>query len=138
MEKFPYEDMLLRAYPNYEIEKDFPDKVLRAAQFAPFAALTGFYDAVEETARVTDQRVELDIDTAEELNRVLHEVKEHQGEDVLYTITYFVPDEKKEGGTYVTITDRILEIKEYERLLICERQGAVLIPDIIKLERRNP
>lgn len=138
MEKFPYEDMLSMAYPNYEIEKDFPDRVLRAAQFAPFAALSGYDDAVEETARVTEQRVELDVDTVEELNRVLNEVKEHQGEEVPYTITYFVPDEKKEGGTYVTVTDRILAIKEYERLLICEKQGAVSIPDIIKLERRNP
>ena len=138
MEKFPYEDMLSMAYPNYEIEKDFPDRVLRAAQFAPFAALSGYDDAVEETARITEQRVELDVDTVEELNRVLNEVKEHQREEVPYIITYFVPDEKKEGGTYVTVTDRILEIKEYERLLICEKQGAVLIPDIIKLERRNP
>ena len=138
MEKFPYEDMLSMAYPNYEIEKDFPDRVLRAAQFAPFAALSGYDDAVEETARVTEQRVELDVDTVEELNRVLNEVKEHQGEEVPYIITYFVPDEKKEGGAYVTVTDRILEIKEYERLLICEKQGAVSIPDIIKLERRNP
>ena len=137
MEKFPYDDMLSMAYPNYEIEKEFPDKVLRAAQFAPFAALTGFDDAVEETARVTEEKMELNFDMAEELNRILSEAKEHQGEDVSYIITYFVPDEKKDGGTYLTISDRILAIKEYEKLLVCEKHGAIFIPDIIKMEQKN-
>jgi len=54
MNDFQYNDILNIPYPNPEIEKDFPDKILRAAQFAPFAALTGYDEAVEETARLTD------------------------------------------------------------------------------------
>ena len=60
MNEFQYDDILNYQYPNPEIEKDFPDKILRAAQFAPFAALTGHDEAVKETARLTDQRIELD------------------------------------------------------------------------------
>lgn len=55
-------------YPNPEIEKDFPDKILRAAQFAPFAALNGYEEAVAETARLTDKKIELDEYQKDELN----------------------------------------------------------------------
>ena len=60
MSKFQYDDILNMPYPNPEIEKDFLDKILRSAQFAPFAALTGHDEAIEETARLTDSKVELD------------------------------------------------------------------------------
>lgn len=52
-----YDDIINMEYPNAEIERDFPDKVLRAAQFAPFAALTGYDDAVKETARQTYEKI---------------------------------------------------------------------------------
>ena len=69
MSNFEFQDILNMQYPNPEIEKDFPDKILRAAQFAPFAALTGYDEAVIETARLTDSKLELDEYTKEELNR---------------------------------------------------------------------
>ena len=65
MSNFEFEDILNMQYPNPEIEKDFPDKILRAAQFAPFAALTGYDEAVIETARLTDSKLELDEYTKE-------------------------------------------------------------------------
>ena len=68
MREFQYDDILNMPYPNPEIEKDFPDEILRAAQFAPFAALTGFDEAVEETARLTDSKLELDEYQKAELN----------------------------------------------------------------------
>ena len=68
MNNFQYNDILNMPYPNPEIEKDFPDKILRAAQFAPFAALTGYDEAVEETARLTDSKLELDEYQKAELN----------------------------------------------------------------------
>ena len=68
MSNFQYDDILNMQYPNPEIEKDFPDKILRAAQFAPFAALTGYDEAVEETARLTDSKIELDEYQKSELN----------------------------------------------------------------------
>ncbi len=135
MDEFRYGDILNLEYPNHEIERDFPDQVLRAAQFAPFAALTGYDETVEETSRFTEQRVELEPDAQEELNRVLNDVKAHSAEDIGYSITYFVPDEKKQGGRYVTVTDRIICIKEYEKILLTEHHGAISIPDIVMLKQ---
>lgn len=77
MSNFEFQDILNMQYPNPEIEKDFPDKILRAAQFAPFAALTGYDEAVIETARLTDSKLELDEYTKEELNRKLNFISEN-------------------------------------------------------------
>ena len=91
MSEFRYNDILNMPYPNLEIEKDFPDKILRAAQFAPFAALTGYDEAVEETARLTDAKLELDEYQKAELNDKLQFINNSEdNEDVC--ITYFVPD----------------------------------------------
>ena len=93
MSEFRYNDILNMPYPNPEIEKDFPDKILRAAQFAPFAALTGYDEAVEETARLTDSKVELDEYQKVELNEKLQFLGNSEDDDEV-SITYFVPDKK--------------------------------------------
>ena len=105
MSIFEFEDILNMQYPNPEIEKDFPDKILRAAQFAPFAALTGYDEAVIETARLTDKKLELDEYTKEELNRKLNFLKDNLDDLPETSITYFVPDKIKAGGKYVTKRD---------------------------------
>ena len=92
MSNFEFEDILNMQYPNSEIEKDFPDKILRAAQFAPFAALTGYDEAVIETARLTDSKLELDEYTKEELNRKLNFISENIDDLPETSITYFIPD----------------------------------------------
>ena len=76
----------------------------RAAQFAPFAALTGYDDAVEETARLTDEMVELEEGAVDELNRKINEAV-HSGGRVV--VTYFAPDKKKSGGAYIKASGRI-------------------------------
>lgn len=76
----------------------------RAAQFAPFAALTGYDDAIGEAARLTDRRIELDENQLAELNFKLTELSASISEKPQITVTYFVPDKLKEGGRYVTIT----------------------------------
>ena len=101
MSEFQYDDILNYQYPNPEIEKDFPDKILRSAQFAPFAALTGHDEAVKETARLTDQRIEIDEYAKDELNRKLNYIIEHIDDELTFSITYFVPDKKKDGGRCV-------------------------------------
>ena len=78
--------------------------IKRAAQFAPFAALNGYDDAVEESARLTDDKVELEDNAVDELNRKINEAVS-LGSRVV--VTYFVPDEKKEGGKYAKVTGRI-------------------------------
>lgn len=132
---FRYHDIVNMEYPNHEIEKDFPDKVLRAAQFAPFAALTGYDEAVEESARFTDQRIDLEPDAQEELNRILNDIKAHPEDEKRCRLTYFVSDEKKQGGRYVTVTDKITKIMEYEKVVVTEHHGAIPITDIVMIER---
>ena len=133
MSNFEYDDILNIQYPNPEIEKDFPDKILRAAQFAPFAALTGYDEAVIETARLTDSKLELDEYTKEELNRKLNYLKEHLDELMETSITYFVPDEKKSGGAYITKKGIVLKIREYEKDVVIDDGTEIPIDDILEI-----
>ena len=98
----------------------------RAAQFSPFAALTGFDAAVSEEARVTDRRIELEEDELQHLNEKLRILSEHIEEQPEVSITYFVPDERKDGGAYVTKTGVLKKIDEYVHVLIMT--GGVRIP----------
>ena len=116
-----FQDIINLPYPNEEIERDFPDKVLNAAQFAPFAALTGHDAAVEETARLTEEMLSLDELQKEELNQKLLFLKEHLSEHPAVTITHFVKDSKKDGGSY-SITKGIL--KKFSR-----PDGSLLLED---------
>ena len=121
-------------YPNPEIEKDFPDKILRAAQFAPFAALTGHDEAVKETARLTDSKIELDEYTKEELNRKLLFLQEHADDEPTTTITYFVPDKRKSGGEYVSLTGTIKKLKDFENVVVFKDNTEIPIQDILLIE----
>jgi len=93
----------------------------RAAQFSPFAALTGYDAAVQETARRTDARIELDEDAKEEIDRRLRELQ--PGEPV--TVTYFRPDDRKAGGAYLTVTTEFLGFDPIAR---CIRLTVATIP----------
>lgn len=134
MSEFQYDDILSYQYPNPEIEKDFPDKILRAAQFAPFAALTGHDEAVKETARLTDRKIELDEYAKDELNRKLNYIIEHIDDEMTFSITYFVPDKKKDGGRYDTITDIVVKVKEYENIVVMNDKTEIPITDILMIE----
>ena len=93
----------------------------RAAQFAPFAALTGYGAAVDETARLTDDRIVLDENAKAILDGKLQIIAEHIGHHPEVTITYFEPDKKKSGGAYISVTGRVKEIDEYERIVrLCD------------------
>lgn len=86
----------------------------RAAQFSPFAALTGHNAAVKETARLTEEKIELDENEKTILNEKLQIIAEKVKEQPEVTITYFLPDEKKTGGKYVDITGNVKKIDEFE------------------------
>ena len=133
MSEFQYNDILNMQYPNPEIEKDFSDEILRAAQFAPFAALTGFDEEVEETARITDSKVELDEYQKAELNdKLLFLINSEDDEEV--SIKYFVPDKKKSGGAYITKKGIVLKIRDYEKDIIMNDGTEIPIDDIIAIE----
>jgi len=133
MSEFRYNDILNMPYPNPEIEKDFPDKMLRAAQFAPFAALTGYDEAVEETARLTDSKMELDEYQKAELNDRLQYINNSE-EDEAVSITYFVPDKRKSGGAYITKKGIVLKVREYEKDVVMDDGTEIPIDDIMAIE----
>ena len=133
MSKFEYDDILNMPYPNPEIEKDFPDKILRSAQFAPFAALTGHDEAIEETARLTDSKVELDEYQKAELNDKI-QIINNSDIDEEVSITYFVPDKKKSGGAYITKRGIVLKVREYEKDIIIDDGTEIPIDDVFAIE----
>ena len=106
----------------------------RAAQFSPFAALTGYEDAIDETARLTDARVELGESAVEELERKLTDLAARISERPEISVTYFVPDARKEGGAYVTRTGTLKRIDELGRELVFADGARIAVGDIISIE----
>lgn len=106
----------------------------RAAQFSPFAALTGHDTAIEETARLTDEKVGLSEDTIARLNEKLSLIMENTGAEQMVTITYFVPDERKSGGAYVSHSGIVKKIDEYERTVIMMDKTVIPIKQICEIQ----
>lgn len=106
----------------------------RAAQFSAFAAVTGHDEAIKETGRLTDSIIELSEDCKEFLNRKLQLISEHIHEQPEITITYFHPDERKEGGSYQKITGNIKKIDEYHKCIIMLNGCRISINSIYEIE----
>lgn len=106
----------------------------RAAQFSPFAALTGHEEAIKETARLTDPFMELDEDRKDQLDAQLHLIKENLEHMPEIEVTYFQPDEKKNGGSYVTLCGRIKKIDEYNHQIIFADGTALFIEHIYSIQ----
>lgn len=106
----------------------------RAAQFSPFAALTGYGDAITETARLTGERVELDEYMKDVLSVRLQIIADQLKEHPEIAITYFQPDEKKSGGAYVTVIGRVKKIDEYERVVVMIDGTRVPIDEIASID----
>jgi len=131
-----YKNILNNQYPNNETEKDFPCEVNRAAQFAPYAALTGFGDMVEETARLTQRRIEPDEGIKEELDRKIQYLRDAEKSTEI-SVVYFKPDPYKEGGAYVNHTGVVLDIREFEREFLFEGGLVIPVDDIYSIEINN-
>lgn len=106
----------------------------RAAQFSPFAALVGYEDAVEETARLTDKKIELTEESKLSISEKLRTVSENAEDGMTVRITYFVPDKKKEGGAYVTALGAVKYIDEYDRIVIMADKTVIPIDQIWDVE----
>ncbi len=104
----------------------------RAAQFSPFAALTGYDAAVKETARLTDQKRDLDDYEKVALDEKLRIAQEYSDTDI--TITYFKPDDRKSGGSYITATGKVKKIDNYERCVVLLDGLRIPIDDIMEIE----
>lgn len=131
--KNPYEDMLKLPRP---VSSAYPKMPIidRAAQFSPFAALTGHGDAIREKARLTERRRKLGEDTQAFLEEKLAMLANATTDHPLATITYFLEDEKKEGGKYVVAAGAIKKIDEYERIIVFMDGTRIPIRDILEIE----
>lgn len=105
----------------------------RAAQFAPFAALTGYGDAVKETARITEDRIELNEEQKNKLDKKLLKLENNISKNPRAIITYFVPDLKKSGGEYVTVVGNLKRIDRYRKVIILDNKKEIPIDEIIEL-----
>ena len=109
------------------------DMMERAAQFSPFAALTGYEDAAKETRRLTHPRIELDESEKEVLDQQLHKLEAAFPKTPSVAFTYFIPDVRKEGGTYRTVSGKIRKIDSYRRMIILESGEQIPIEEIINI-----
>ena len=126
-----YDDIINLPHPVSKRHKPMPIED-RAAQFAPFAALTGHQAAIEETARVTEARIELCEEEKEHLNMQVQELLENQEQKI--QIVYYVSDGIKSGGSYVTRTGRVKKIDEYQKVLVWEDGSRIPLEDISEIE----
>ena len=129
----PYDDIL--HLPHHVSEKHPQMSMIdRAAQFSPFAALTGYEDAIDETARWTDAKRELTEEEQQIISGKLHALKAHEKEAPEVEMTYFVQDRKKAGGSYKTIRGRIKRIDELEGRIELQNGSAVMFDDLLGID----
>ena len=131
-EKFPYKDLLDWPRPDIWV-KEKMSMASRAAQFAPFAALSGFDSAVHETSRYTDKKIELTDDEMYLLDEKLRIIQERINETPIVQVTYFKADKKKAGGIYVTSTGTVRKIDDFAHELVLMDMTVIPIEDIITL-----
>ena len=126
-----FEDIIGMPYPRKPQRMSNYD---RAAQFAPFAALTGHDAAIAETARLTDAPVELDAGSVGELDEALRTIQSRIDSRPAATIRYFCPDSRKQGGSYVTLRGRVRKIDTvFQMLYLCGGQE-VPFSRIVRIE----
>lgn len=132
----PYDDILHLPHPTSKRHPRMPI-VDRAAQFSPFAALTGHRAAIEETARVTDHRIELDEDAKEQLDQTLQLLLERIDEQPEITVTWFSPDKKKAGGQYHTATGKLKRIDSREGRLTLTDGNQIPLEDLLEIRSES-
>ena len=127
-----YSDIIDLPHHVSRIHKQMPISD-RAAQFSPFAALTGHSEAIFETARIIDQKLELDDQQKIMINKQLNDIKTLITQHPMITITYFIQDTKKEGGLYSTITGKVKKINEIDQMLILDNNINIQFDDIYNI-----
>lgn len=128
-----YDDIIDLPHPT---SQNHPRMSLRdrAAQFSPFAALTGHGAAIAETGRLTDQRVELDEYEMARVDAELQRLQELLPDRPTVSITYFVPDERKNGGSYQTITGEVKRIDAISGVIQMTDRREIPIEDVFSVE----
>lgn len=127
-----YDNIKYLSRPQYD---DLPPMSMhdRAAQFSPFAALVGYDDAVAETARLTDSRIELGEDMIDELNQSISQLLLTLDEQRQINVIYFVPDEKKAGGRYIEKTGVVLRFDSFNNALVFSDGEKIAVNDLYQV-----
>ncbi len=131
--KNPYDDIINLPH-HVSSTRPQMSRENRAAQFSPFAALTGHDAAVRETARLTEQRIELGDGAIEVLDAKLNILADMIDSKPEVSVTHFVPDAKKDGGSYVTTTGAVKKIDDYERAVVMVSGEKIGIANILDME----
>lgn len=127
-----YDNIINMQHHESRVRKRMPTSN-RAAQFAPFAALTGYEDAIEETGRITTKKKEIDESLKEEINDKLNLIA-HSKEDIPNVkITYFVPDTRKEGGKYITQIGTVKKVDGNRKIVVFDDRK-IRVEDIIFID----
>jgi len=121
---------------SHHVSKTRPQMPMsdRAAQFAPFAALTGYDAAIKETGRLTDERIELDVEALSALDMKYQLLMEALDEAPEVTITYFQPDERKAGGKYVSAVGTVKKIDDFERRITMRDGTRIPMDDVLSID----
>ena len=131
--KNPYEDLLHLPHPT-SLRHPRMSMTARAAQFAPYAALTGYGELVDETARQTQSRIELDELALAALDRTLRALAARANKKPQAAITYFEPDARKAGGAYRFVTGCVAQVDEVRRRVRMADGTIIPIDEIIEIE----
>ena len=129
----PYDDIIHLPHPTSKVHPRM-SRADRAAQFSPFAALTGHRTAIAETARLTEPQIELDEDAMEELDWKQSLLLDHIGERPEVTVTWFQPDGRKEGGNYITAVGRLEKLDVLGRRMILANGTKIALDKIIDIQ----
>ncbi|MBO6209316.1 MAG: hypothetical protein J6N99_01380 [Schwartzia sp.] len=128
-----YDDMIGL---GHHISKTHPPmaRIKRAAQFASFDALTGFGAAIQEAGRETEEKLELSEDMIDMIDARLAVVQQHIKEQPNIAVTYFLPDDKKSGGRYVTVSGNVRMLDGIEHAIIMADRTKIPIEDVRYIE----
>lgn len=126
-----YDDIIDLPRPASQYPK--MSRIGRAAQFSPFAALTGHEDSIKETARLTEKQIDLDESQKDEIGRLLSYLAENIQQKPEIVIRWFQPDRRKSGGVYQRIRDRVVKIDDYRNEMTLEDGRIIPLGYIVEL-----
>lgn len=131
-----YDDII---HLPHHVSKNHPRMTMyqRASQFAPFAALTGHGAAINETARLTDAKIELSDEQRRRLDETLTLIREQQHKHPQVSVTHFIPDPHKEGGRYSNYTGLVKTFDEFRQTLVFSDGTQIHASNVIELECHN-